>query len=104
MAFTFKLEHPDGTPADPPTLKSAVPNWEVGDQIPLGPGWPPLLLVRLRNASDPSRSSGRDCVRLVSGARLQPGQRWARRTRRRRARSNWTTECSDTPPAAADRS
>jgi hypothetical protein len=34
MAFTFKLEHPDGTPADPPTIRSAVPNWEIGDQIP----------------------------------------------------------------------
>jgi hypothetical protein len=38
MAFTFKLEHPDGTPADPPTLRSAVPNWEIGDKIPRGPG------------------------------------------------------------------
>ena len=37
MAFTFKLEHPDGTPADPPTLRSAVPNWEIGDRIPRGP-------------------------------------------------------------------
>jgi hypothetical protein len=27
MAFTFKLEHEDGTPADPPTLHAAVPNW-----------------------------------------------------------------------------
>jgi hypothetical protein len=53
MAFTFKLENPDGAPADPPTLRSAVPNWEVGDQIPLGPGRPPLLVVGLRNASDP---------------------------------------------------
>jgi hypothetical protein len=31
MAFTFKLEHPDGTPAEPPTLKSAVPNREIGE-------------------------------------------------------------------------
>jgi hypothetical protein len=37
MAFTFKLEYPDGTPADPPTLRSAVPNWEIGDKIPLAP-------------------------------------------------------------------
>ena len=36
MAFTFKLENPDGTPADPSKLKTAVPNWEIGDQIPLG--------------------------------------------------------------------
>jgi hypothetical protein len=36
MAFTFKLEHQDGTPADPPTLHTAVPNWHTGDTIPLG--------------------------------------------------------------------
>ena len=53
MAFIFKLEHPDGTPADPPTLRSAVPNWDVGDKIPFGPGKPALLVVGLRNASDP---------------------------------------------------
>jgi hypothetical protein len=27
MTFTFRLEQQDGTPADPPTLRSAVPNW-----------------------------------------------------------------------------
>jgi hypothetical protein len=26
----------DGTPADPPTLKAAVPNWRAGDTIALG--------------------------------------------------------------------
>ena len=35
MAFTYKLEHADGTPADPPTLRSAVPTWGAGDTIPL---------------------------------------------------------------------
>jgi hypothetical protein len=35
MAFQFRLEHEDGTPADPPTLKTAVPNWRPGDTIPL---------------------------------------------------------------------
>jgi hypothetical protein len=34
--FYFKLEHKDGTPADPPTLNTAVPNWALGDTIPLG--------------------------------------------------------------------
>jgi hypothetical protein len=34
--FYFKLEYEDGTPADPPVLHSAVPNWKVGDTIPLG--------------------------------------------------------------------
>jgi hypothetical protein len=36
MAFTFKLEHEDGSPTDPATLHSAVPNWRPGDTIPLG--------------------------------------------------------------------
>jgi hypothetical protein len=36
MTFTFKLEHADGTPADPPTLKIAVPDWHASDTIPLG--------------------------------------------------------------------
>jgi len=36
MAFMFTLEHKDGTPAEPPILKTAVPNWKAGDTIPLG--------------------------------------------------------------------
>jgi hypothetical protein len=28
MAFKFKLELQDGTPADPPTLTAAVPDWK----------------------------------------------------------------------------
>jgi len=36
MAFMFKLEYEDGTPADPPVLHTAVPNWSVGDTIPPG--------------------------------------------------------------------
>ena len=35
MAFMFELEHEDGTPADPPALHTAVPNWSAGDTIPL---------------------------------------------------------------------
>jgi hypothetical protein len=27
MPFTFTVEHEDGSPAEPPTLSSAVPNW-----------------------------------------------------------------------------
>jgi hypothetical protein len=34
--FTYKLEHADGTPADPPTFQTAVPNWQDGATIPLG--------------------------------------------------------------------
>jgi hypothetical protein len=29
----FRLEHEDGTPADPPTLSAAVPNWPVGSTM-----------------------------------------------------------------------
>jgi hypothetical protein len=36
MAFMFRLEHGHGSAADPPTLKSAVPDWHPGDTIPLG--------------------------------------------------------------------
>jgi hypothetical protein len=32
----FRLETKDGTPADPPTLSSAVPNWSVGHSIYFG--------------------------------------------------------------------
>jgi hypothetical protein len=34
--FLSRLETPEGVPADPPTLASAVPNWKAGDTIPLG--------------------------------------------------------------------
>ena len=35
MAFSYKLEREDGSPADPPTLRTAVPTWQEGDTIPL---------------------------------------------------------------------
>jgi hypothetical protein len=34
--FLFRLETPEGAPADPPTLVTAVPNWKAGDTVPLG--------------------------------------------------------------------
>jgi hypothetical protein len=34
--FLFRLELEGGTPADPPTFETAVPNWRPGDTIPLG--------------------------------------------------------------------
>jgi hypothetical protein len=30
MAFIFRLELADGTPADPPTLRTAAPIWRAG--------------------------------------------------------------------------
>jgi hypothetical protein len=38
MAFQFRLEHNDGTPADPSTLNAAVPDRRAGDIIALGAG------------------------------------------------------------------
>jgi hypothetical protein len=36
MTLTFKLERPDGTPAEPPTFRTSVYVWRPGDVIPLG--------------------------------------------------------------------
>jgi hypothetical protein len=38
MAFLFRLETRDGKPAEPSTLRAAVPTWNVGDVIALGAG------------------------------------------------------------------
>lgn len=48
MAFAFRLERDDGTPADPPTMKSAVLVWRPGDTIPLG-AQRTLRVVRVRD-------------------------------------------------------
>jgi hypothetical protein len=34
--FLFRLETVDGGPAEPPTFATTVPNWSLGDVIPLG--------------------------------------------------------------------
>ncbi len=34
--FLFKLERADGTPAEPSSLNSAVPNWGPGETIHFG--------------------------------------------------------------------
>ena len=53
MAFQFRLEHTDGTPADPPTLKAAVPDWRAGNTIALGPGrMLRVVATRLEEGSD----------------------------------------------------
>jgi hypothetical protein len=36
VAFLFRLEREDGTPADPPTLQAARPDWKAGDSIYFG--------------------------------------------------------------------
>ena len=54
MAFDFQLQNPDGTPASPPTLASAVPSWRPGDVIPLGPPGKALRVIAVRFSEDPS--------------------------------------------------
>jgi hypothetical protein len=38
MTYHFKLRQADGSPAEPPSMRSAVLNWRVGDTIPIRPG------------------------------------------------------------------
>jgi hypothetical protein len=50
-SFAFTLEREDGTPADPPTLQAAVPNWRPGDVIALGAGRS-LRVIEIRDDAD----------------------------------------------------
>jgi hypothetical protein len=72
--FLFRLETQDGTPAEPPTLSAAVPNWRHGDAIYLGrrtlrvvgrrddeANEPPVLIVE-------TRRKGRGVASLLSSA------------------------------------
>ena len=54
MAFLFRLETADGTPADPSKVQSAVPNWRAGDTIPLGARTLRVIDVRYDEADDAS--------------------------------------------------
>jgi hypothetical protein len=54
--FYFRLENEDGTPADPPVLHTAVPNWSAGTSAreackprasPILPLLPSMLLLRV---------------------------------------------------------
>ena len=38
LGYHFRLQLPDGSPADPPTYKSSTLVWHQGDVIPLGRG------------------------------------------------------------------
>ena len=51
-AFLYRLEHEDGTPADPPTLRTAVPTWTAGDTIPLGERTLRVVDTRLDEGTD----------------------------------------------------
>ena len=63
MSFAFTLEHEDGSPAEPPTLATAVPNWKPGDTIPLGNDRT-LRVVEIRDGATPDD----DAVLIVKAA------------------------------------
>ena len=56
-AFTFRLERLDGTPADPPVLHAAVPNWNPGDEVFFGGGRSLRVIGRRDDDADQPRSN-----------------------------------------------
>jgi hypothetical protein len=59
--FAFRLEHQDGTPADPPTLEAAVPDWRPGHTI-LGSRTLRVFAVRHDDADQPPIVVVKDAV------------------------------------------
>jgi hypothetical protein len=54
MPITYNLEHPDGTPVDPPTFKSAAGiSWNIGDPLYLGRRTLRVVDVRDEDANQP---------------------------------------------------
>jgi hypothetical protein len=56
MAFAYRPELEDWTPADPPTFRTAVPSWRDGDVIPLPHRSLRVLQVRDDDADAPMSS------------------------------------------------
>jgi hypothetical protein len=61
LAFNFKLEHEDGTSADPPMLSTSVLTWRPGDKIPLGKRTLRVVAVRDEDADQPPVLVVEDC-------------------------------------------
>lgn len=54
LGFMFRLELEDGTPADPPTFRSASGvTWSAGDTIPMGRKTLRVVAVRDDDADQP---------------------------------------------------
>lgn len=69
MAVIYKLERPDGTPANPPTIRSvASVTWKAGDTIPLGGRALRMVAVRDDDADQPPRLVVEDLTREVGNA------------------------------------
>ena len=68
MTFAFKLEQADRTPADPPTIRSAVPDMRPGDTIPIRPGRTLRVVATVAAADDePSVLVVEDMTERASG-------------------------------------
>jgi len=66
--FAFRLEHQDGTPADPPTFEAAVPDWRPGHTIALGRGKTlRVVAVRDDDADQPPRLVVEDLAPPAAG-------------------------------------
>ena len=63
MSFTFTLEHGDGSPPSSQRSSTAVPNWNLGDTIPLGNDRA-LRAVGIRDGATPDD----DAVLIVKAA------------------------------------
>jgi hypothetical protein len=59
--FLWRLEKRDGLPANPPTLRVAVPNMNVGDTIPLGKRTLEVVGKRDDDADQPPVLIVQDC-------------------------------------------
>lgn len=88
--FTFKLEHENCRPADPPTFQTAVPNWKAGVVIPLGHGslrvvglamTTRTLVVGPARQARPTRGSRRRRPALEARHREDGGRRGRRGSR-----------------------
>jgi hypothetical protein len=68
MTFTYKLEQADGTPADPPTVRTAVPDMRPGDTIPIRPGRTLRVVATVASSDDePSVLVVEDMAERASG-------------------------------------
>jgi hypothetical protein len=67
MTFTFKLELEDGTPANPPSFRAAVPNWRPGDTIHLPRRTLCVVRVRDDDADQPPALVVKDTAEMATG-------------------------------------
>lgn len=68
MTFTFKLERLDGTPAEPPSIRSAVPDMRPGDTIPLGRRTLRVVATQVDEADQPTTLVVEDVAERASSA------------------------------------